>query len=31
MCSAVQNQMKSGFIKMKKRFIETLGNVGGRF
>jgi hypothetical protein len=31
MCHAVQNQMESGFMKMRKGFIEILGNIGGRF
>jgi hypothetical protein len=31
MCHAVQNQMESGFMKMRKGFIEILGNIGGCF
>jgi len=31
MCHDMQNQMKNGFIKIRKRFIEILGNIGGYF
>ena len=27
----MQNQMKSSFMKARKRFIEILENIGGRF
>jgi len=31
MCYVVQNQMKSGFMKIRKCFIEISGNISGRF
>jgi hypothetical protein len=31
MYNTVQDQMESGFMKTRKRFIEILGNIGGRF